>query len=117
LAIFVACLGLYALAAFTAEQRKKEIGIRKVMGASVPHLVVMLSKDFMLLIGIAFFIGIPIGYYMMSEWLNDFAYKTTIDVMVFVFAGAGSIIIASVTVSFESFKAARNNPVTSLRSE
>ncbi len=117
LAIFVACLGLYALAAFTAEQRTKEIGIRKVMGATVPHLVLMLSKDFMLLIGIAFLIGIPIGYYLMEQWLSDFAYKTTINLLVFVFAGAGSILIAWVTVSFESFKAATNNPVKSLRSE
>jgi len=117
LAIFVACLGLYALAAFTAEQRTKEIGIRKVMGASVPHLVLMLSKDFLLLVGIAFLIGIPVGYYMMDQWLSDFAYKTNIDILVFIFAGAGSILIAWLTVSFESFKAASSNPVKSLRSE
>ncbi|MFM9838329.1 MAG: ABC transporter permease [Cyclobacteriaceae bacterium] len=117
LAIFVACLGLYALAAFTAEQRTKEIGIRKVMGASVSHLVLMLSKDFMILVGIAFVIGIPAGYYIMEQWLKDFAYKTDIDVMVFVFAGAASIVIAWFTVSFESYKAASNNPVKSLRSE
>jgi putative ABC transport system permease protein len=117
LAIFIACLGLYALAAFTAEQRTKEIGIRKVMGASVPNLVLMLSKDFMVLVGIAFFIGIPIGFYMMEQWLKDFAYKTTIDVMVFIFAGVVSIMIAWVTVSFESFKAAVANPTDSLRSE
>jgi putative ABC transport system permease protein len=117
LAIFVACLGLYALAAFTAEQRTKEIGIRKVMGASVPQLVLMLSKDFMILVGIAFLIGIPIGYYIMENWLEDFAYRTNIDALIFVFAGAVSIFIAWLTVSFESFKAARNNPVKSLRSE
>ncbi len=117
LAIIVACLGLYALAAFTAEQRTKEIGIRKVMGATVPHLVLMLSKDFMVLIGIAFLIGIPIGYYLMEQWLSDFAYKTNIDILVFIFAGAGSILIAWLTVSFESFKAASSNPVKSLRSE
>jgi putative ABC transport system permease protein len=117
LAIFVACLGLYALAAFTAEQRTKEIGIRKVMGASVPHLVLMLSKDFMILVGIAFVIGIPAGYYIMEQWLKGFAYKTNIDVVVFLFAGAASILIAWLTVSFESYKAASNNPVKSLRSE
>jgi putative ABC transport system permease protein len=117
LAIFVACLGLYALAAFTAEQRTKEIGIRKVMGASVSHLVGMLSKDFMVLVLIAFLIGIPAGYYAMDFWLEDFAYKTTIDVPVFVLAGVVSLAIAWFTVSFESFKAARNNPVKSLRSE
>jgi putative ABC transport system permease protein len=117
LAIFVACLGLYALAAFTAEQRTKEIGIRKVMGASVPHLVGMLSKDFIILVLIAFVIGIPVGYFAMNYWLEDFAYKTTIDISVFVLAGIVSLVIAWLTVSFESFKAARSNPVNSLRSE
>lgn len=117
LAIFVACLGLYALAAFTAEQRTKEIGIRKVMGASVPHLVAMLSKEFMLLVLMAFIVGIPIGYLMMAEWLESFAYRTEINWIVFVIAGAISLLIAWFTVSFESFKAANNNPVNSLRSE
>ena len=87
------------------------------MGATVPHLVLMLSKDFLLLVGIAFLIGIPIGYYMMEQWLSDFAYKTNIDILVFIFAGAGSILIAWLAVSFESFKAASSNPVKSLRSE
>lgn len=117
LAIFVACLGLYALAAFTAEQRTKEIGIRKVMGASVPHLVTMLSKEFMLLILIAFVIGIPSGYYMMDYWLESFAYRTEMSWLIFALAGAISMVIAWFTVSFESFKAANNNPVKSLRSE
>jgi putative ABC transport system permease protein len=117
LAIMIACLGLYALAAFTAEQRTKEIGIRKVMGASVGHLVGMLSKDFLVLVLIAFVIGIPVGYHAMGYWLRGFAYKTNIDVMVFAGAGLVSILIAWVTVSFESFKAARANPVESLRSE
>jgi putative ABC transport system permease protein len=117
MAIFVACLGLYALAAFTAEQRTKEIGIRKVMGASVGHLVGMLSKDFLILVLIAFVIGIPAGYYTMEYWLRGFAYKTNIDVMVFAVAGLVSMLIAWITVSFESFKAARANPVESLRSE
>lgn len=117
LAIFVACLGLYALAAFTAEQRTKEIGIRKVMGASVPHLVGMLSKEFMVLMLIALAIGIPGGYYVMSQWLADFAYRTDIGVTVFVLAGMISLMIAWLTVSIESFKAASVNPVNSLRSE
>jgi len=117
LAIFVACLGLYALAAFTAEQRTKEIGIRKVMGASVPHLVTMLSKEFMLLILVAFAIGIPIGYYMMNHWLESFAYRTEMSWLIIALAGAMSMVIAWFTVSFESFKAANNNPVKSLRSE
>lgn len=117
LAIFVACLGLYALAAFTAEQRTKEIGIRKVMGASVSHVVTMLSRDFMILVLIAFVIGIPAGYYLMDMWLQGFAYKTDITLLVFISAGLISLIIAGVTVSFESLRAARANPVKSLRSE
>jgi putative ABC transport system permease protein len=117
LAIFVACLGLYALAAFTAEQRTKEIGIRKVLGASVSHVVGMLSRDFMILVLIAFVIGIPVGYYMMNTWLEGFAYKTDITLIVFLSAGLISMLIAGITVSFESFRAARANPVKSLRSE
>jgi putative ABC transport system permease protein len=117
LAIFVACLGLYALAAFTAEQRTKEIGIRKVMGASVTHLVSMLSRDFIVLVIVAFAIGIPVGYYVMDQWLQGFAYRTEIGVGVFIIAGAVSIVIACVTVSFESFKAASAKPVDSLRAE
>ncbi|MBX2967074.1 MAG: ABC transporter permease [Cyclobacteriaceae bacterium] len=117
LAIFIACLGLYALAAYTAEQRIKEIGIRKVMGASVSHLVSLLSKDFMKLVAIAFLVGIPIGYYIMHRWLEGFAYKTTIGFTIFVVAGAITAIIALFTVSFQAFKAASANPVDSLRSE
>ncbi|MCX8492545.1 MAG: FtsX-like permease family protein, partial [Cyclobacteriaceae bacterium] len=117
LAILIACMGLYALAAFTAEQRTKEIGIRKVMGASVTHLVGMLSRDFIVLVLIAFVIGIPTGYYAMNYWLEDFAYKISIGISVFALAGIVSLLIAWLTVSFESFKAARSNPVNSLRSE
>lgn len=117
LAIFVACLGLYALAAFTAEQRTKEIGIRKVLGASVSHVVGMLSRNFMILVIIAFVIGIPVGYYMMNKWLEGFAYKTDITLVVFLSAGLISMLIAGITVSFESFRAAKANPVKSLRSE
>lgn len=115
LAIFIACMGLYALAAFTAEQRIKELGIRKVMGASVFQLVVMLSKEFIGLVMIAFFIGIPLGYYLISNWMDGFAYKTNLDVAVFVVSGTLALIIAWITVSFESYKAARRNPVESLR--
>ena len=115
LAIFIACMGLYALASFTAAQRIKEIGIRKVMGASVFQLVTMLSKEFIKLVIIAFLIGIPIGYFMMSNWLEGFAYRTDLGVTVFVVSGALAMIIAWITVSFESFKAARRNPVESLR--
>ena len=117
LAIFVACLGLYALAAFTAEQRTKEIGIRKVLGASVSHVVGMLSRDFMSLVIIAFVIGIPVGYYLMHKWLQGFAYKTDITLIVFIAAGFISLLIAGITVSLESYRAARTNPVKSLKSE
>jgi putative ABC transport system permease protein len=117
LAIFIACLGLYALASFTAVQRIKEIGIRKVLGASVPHLVLMLSKEYIILVIIAFAIGIPVSQYLMNGWLESFAYRTDITVLIFVFAGASALVIAWATVSFESYKAARRNPVESLKGE
>ncbi|QOI97682.1 MAG: ABC transporter permease [Flammeovirgaceae bacterium] len=117
IAIFIACLGLYALAAFTANQRTKEIGIRKVMGASVSQLVAMLSKDFLKLVVIAIGIGLPAGYYLMNNWLERFAYKTTIGLTVFAAAALISLLIAWITVSFESIKAATTNPVNSLRNE
>jgi len=117
LAIFIACLGLYALAAYTAEQRVKEIGIRKVLGATVPHLVILLSKDFMKLVLIAFVIGIPGGYYLMQQWLEAFAYKTTMDISIFILAGIVTAAIAWFTVSFESVRTATSNPVKSLRNE
>ena len=117
LAIFVACLGLYALAAFTAEQKTKEIGIRKVMGASVLQLISMLSKDFLFLVLIAFVIGIPVSYLLMDKWLESFAYRTSLGIGIFALAGFIGLVIALFTVSIESFKAANNNPVKSLRSE
>jgi putative ABC transport system permease protein len=117
LAIFIASLGLYALASFTAEQRVKEIGVRKVLGASVLQIVNMLSKEFITLVLIAFAIGTPVAYYFMNNWLEGFEYKTSFDLIVVILAGAVAIIIAWTTVSFESFKAARKNPVDSLKSE
>ncbi len=117
LAIFIACLGLYALAAYTTEQRTKEIGIRKVMGASVIQLSAMLSKDFMKLVVISFVIAAPIGYFAMNQWLLGFAYRIEIDLLIFIVAAMISIFIAWFTVGFESFKAAKSNPIQSLRSE
>ena len=117
IAIFIACLGLYALAAYTAEQRIKEIGIRKVLGASVPHLVSLLSKDFMKLVLVAFIVAAPLAYYVMEQWLQAFAYRTTIDGFIFVGAGIVTALIAWFTVSFESVRTAVSNPVKSLRSE
>jgi len=115
LAIFIACLGLYALASYTAAQRIKEIGIRKVLGASVLQLVGMLSKEFMTLVVIAFLIGVPAGYYLMSKWLEAFAYRTNLSLLVFFLAGIIALMIAMVTISFEAFEAARRNPVESLK--
>lgn len=117
LAIFIACLGLYALAAFATEQRTKEIGIRKVFGASVSQVIKMLSADFMKLVVVSFVIAAPIGYYVINGWLESFAYRIDINLLVFVLAGIISIVIASLTIAHEAFKAARANPANSLKSE
>ncbi|WP_461081313.1 ABC transporter permease [Spirosoma flavus] len=117
LAILIACLGLFGLAAFMAEQRTKEIGIRKVLGASVPNLIGLLSKDFLKLVLIAIVIASPIAWYMMNKWLADFAYKIDIEWWMFALAGIVAIGIALLTVSFQSIKAALMNPIKSLRSE
>ncbi|MDT0606366.1 ABC transporter permease [Croceitalea rosinachiae] len=117
LAIIISCLGLFGLAAYTAEQRKKEIGVRKVLGSSVSNIVQLLSRDFMGLVVIALFIAIPLAWWFMSSWLERFAYKVSIDPWVFVAAGVVAMIIAIVTVSFQAIKAALANPVKSLRTE
>ncbi len=117
LTIFVACLGLFGLATFTAEQRTKEIGVRKVLGASVASIVTLLSRDFLKLVLIAIVIASPIAWYAMNRWLQDFAYKIDIEWWVFVGAGLLAVGIALLTVSFQSVKAALMNPVNSLRSE
>jgi putative ABC transport system permease protein len=117
LAIIIACIGLFALTAFTAEQRTKEIGIRKVLGASVPGIVVLLSKQFGKLIAIAFVIAIPIAWYGVNWWLTSYSYKTEIGAGVYLMAGGIIAFIAIVTMSFQSVKAALSNPVKSLRSE
>jgi putative ABC transport system permease protein len=117
LAVFVACLGLFGLAAFTAEQRTKEIGIRKVLGASIASIVALLSSDFLKLVGLAIVIACPIAWYGMSQWLTEFAYRIGLDWWVFVGAGVLIVVITLLTVSFQSVKAALMNPVESLRSE
>jgi putative ABC transport system permease protein len=117
LTIFIACLGLFGLATYTAEQRTKEIGVRKVLGASVGSVVALLSKDFIKLILIALVLASPIAWWGMSQWLNGFAYKVTIDWWIFALAGLLAVGIALLTVSFQSIKAALMNPVKSLRSE
>jgi len=117
LSLTVACLGLLGLAMYTAERRTKEIGIRKVLGASVQNVVAMLSIDFLKLVTIAAIIAFPISWYAMGIWLRDFAYPTTVNWWIFAMAGGLTLIIALLTVSFQSVKAALMNPVKSLRSE
>ena len=117
LIIVIACLGLFGLSAYSAEQRTKEIGIRKVLGASVTGIVSLVSKDFIKLILISFFIAAPVGYFIMQQWLREFTYKTNIGVDVFLISGIGIILVASITVSWQSIKAALTNPVKSLKSE
>ncbi|GAA0549253.1 ABC transporter permease [Chitinophaga japonensis] len=117
LAVIVACLGLLGLSAFMAEQRTKEIGIRKVLGASVQHLVVLLSKDFLKLVLVAVILAAPLAWFAMGQWLENFAYRADIRWDVFVMAGLLAVTIALLTVSFQSIKAALMNPVRSLRSE
>jgi putative ABC transport system permease protein len=116
-AIFISCLGLYGLSSYMAERRFKEIGVRKVMGANVNQILGLMSIEFVKLVVIAFIIAVPLAWYGMDKWLEGFAYKTTIDVLVFVYAGLGALGIALITVSFESFRAATTNPVKSLRTE
>jgi putative ABC transport system permease protein len=117
LAIFIACLGLFGLATFIAEQRTKEIGIRKVLGASVQGIVQMLSKDFIKLVTIAFVFAAPFAWWLMHGWLQAFAYRIDIEWWMFAAAGLGALLIALVTVSFQAIKAALANPVKSLRTE
>ena len=117
LAILIACLGLFGLATYMAEQRTKEIGIRKVLGASVGNVVGMLSKDFLVLVAIASVIAFPFAWWIMNKWLQDFAYRININAWVFVVAGLASLVIALMTVSFQAIKAAIANPVKSLRTE
>ncbi|MVM35700.1 FtsX-like permease family protein [Spirosoma sp. HMF4905] len=117
MAIFIACLGLFGLATFTAEQRRKEIGVRKVLGASVTSLVALLSKDFLKLVFIALVLGTPLAYVAMKRWLADFAYQVEIEWWLFALTGLLAVGIALFTVSFQSIRAALVNPVKSLRSE
>ena len=117
LAILIACLGLFGLVTYAAEQRTKEIGIRKVLGASVANIVNMLSKDFMKLVFIAMLIAFPLGWYFMNKWLQDFAYRISIDWKIFLIAGLTAILIAILTVSAQAVKAALANPVNNLRTE
>jgi putative ABC transport system permease protein len=117
LAIFISCLGIFGLAAFTAAQRTKEIGVRKVVGASVFNLWQLLSKDFVLLVFISFLIATPVAYYFMHNWLQHYEYRTAIQWWIFALVCIGALLITLLTVSFQSIKAALMNPVKSLKSE
>ena len=117
IAIFISCLGLFGLAAYTAQVRKKEIGVRKVLGSSVSGIIKLLAKDFIKLVVVAIVIATPIAWYLMNAWLQDFAYKISLGWGVFIIAGLISILIALLTISFQSIKAAIANPVKSLRTE
>ena len=117
LAVFISCLGLFGLASFVAEQRTKEIGIRKVLGASVSNLWRMLSQDFVLLVIISSFLAVPLAYYFISDWLKQFDYRTELSWWVFIISVLGAIIITLLTVSYQAIKASLMNPVNSLRTE
>jgi putative ABC transport system permease protein len=117
LTIFIACLGLFGLATFTAQQRNKEIAIRKVLGVSLPGLITLLSKEFIVLVSIAILIATPVAWWAMHIWLQDFAYRINISWLVFLAAGVAAILIALLTVSFQAVKAALANPAKTLRSE
>jgi len=117
IAILISCLGLFGLAAFSAEQRIKEIGVRKVLGANVFNIVALLSKDFLKLVGIAIIIASPIAWYVMNKWLMDFAYKPPISWVVFIITAVTALFIALFTISFQAIRAATANPVKSLRTE
>ena len=115
IALLISCIGLYGLSLYVAERKTKEIGIRKVVGASVGSIVGTLSKEYIILVGISFAISVPLGYYIMNKWLEGFAYKISPGMSVFILAGLVSFLIAWFTISFESFRAARKNPVDSIR--
>ncbi len=117
IAIFISCLGLYGLVSFMAVQRTKEVGIRKTLGASVGNIVYLFSKEFTILIIVAFAISAPVGYYFMHKWLQDYTYRIPIGPHIFIIAIAASVAIAWITVGYKAVKAALANPVKSLRSE
>ena len=117
IAILISCLGLFGLAAFSAEQRTKEIGVRKVLGASVSNIITLLSKDFLKLVAISIVIASPVAWYVMNEWLKDFHYRVNISWMVFAITTITALAIALLTIGFQAMRAALSNPVKSLRTE
>lgn len=117
IAMFISCLGLYGLSSYMAERRFKEIGIRKVMGASINQILQLMSSEFLKLVLIAIVLAVPVAWYGMSRWLEGFAYRVSIEVTLFIYAGAAALVVALLTVSFESLRAAATNPVRALRNE
>lgn len=117
LSILIASLGIFGMAAFSTTQRRKEIGIRKVLGASARRIMLLLSGDFLILVILAFFIGLPFAWYAMDLWLQDFAYRIDLEWWMFALAGFSVILIAYVAIGYQSIKAAFINPVDSMRSE
>jgi len=115
--IFISCMGLFGLSLFAAGQRTKEIGIRKVLGASVANIATLLSRDFLLLIIFSLVVASPVAWYIMHRWLQDFAYRAPVPVWIFVLAGGAALLLGLVTVSFQAIKAAIANPVKALRAE
>ncbi len=117
LAILIGCLGLYGLVAFAAIQRTKEVGIRKVLGASLLDIITLFAKEFFLLIAIAFLVAAPVAYITMHNWLENFAYQVSVGKGIFLISIGASFLIAAITISFQAVKAALSNPVISLRTE
>jgi len=117
LAIFIGCMGLFGMSSYAAEQRTKEIGIRKVLGATVPNILRLLSKEVLILVAVSFVIAWPIAFYALNRWLQNFAYRIHLDIYIFVFAGLVALVVAMLTISFQSIKAALANPVKSLKYE
>ena len=117
IAIFIASLGLVSLVSYITEQSVKEIGIRKTFGASVPNILFLLSRDFLKLVIVSNLVALPVGYYLVDNWLRDFTYRTGLGLPVFLFAGLLTLLFALVAVSYQSVRAARVNPADSLRTE
>jgi putative ABC transport system permease protein len=117
LSVFISCIGLFGMASFSAMQRTKELGIRKILGASITNLWQMLSKDFVVLVIISCAVATPLSYYFMNSWLEGFQYRTTMSIWMFVAVSAGALLITLLVVSIQTLKAAIGNPIRSLRSE
>ncbi|MEQ9305537.1 MAG: FtsX-like permease family protein, partial [Marinoscillum sp.] len=117
LAIFIASMGLFGLASFTVAKRRKEIGVRKVLGASARAIFISISQEFFLLVLVAFFIAIPIGYFLSAQWLQNFVFKIEIGAMIFIFSGVISLLIALIAVSAHTIEATLTNPVEALKNE